>query len=317
RSSFSFQNSKTLNDIDVEAMPLASLHGVSIFSVTFLVNRKLVFFGSIDLRSVNIEKEEQESLKTYNFDNEPDVWNWKQSEDGEFASANVRKHLEKTYNVRSVFHSIYLAIRMIGSFLDIRSKADYGIMIFADKRSLDLSNGDRGAAFRDPYGVCLKSKRRDIGPYKYLFAIEAGSIDFKKKMNVSLLMRRLKHDRRSKLPGWILSHLRDAHLNLSTDMAVHIARESMMIDKGYPKIVAKCGHFEIDTCLKVSSRLLRSKCRKIAAADTTSSKKTHFAPHVFYYGDLFGQFVTEKKEIPMQENNVQISRGDMSYFHIK
>lgn len=34
-----------------------------------------------------------------------------------------------------------------------------------------------------------------------------------------------RHDKRSKLPGWILSHLRDAHLNLSTDMALHIARE--------------------------------------------------------------------------------------------
>ncbi|CAL5370305.1 unnamed protein product [Camellia sinensis] len=51
-----------------------------------------------------------------------------------------------------------------------RSKADYGMMIFADKR------------------------------YS-------------------------RHDKRSKLPGWILSHLRDAHLNLSTDMAMHIARE--------------------------------------------------------------------------------------------
>uniref|UniRef100_A0A803LRU8 DNA 5'-3' helicase n=1 Tax=Chenopodium quinoa TaxID=63459 RepID=A0A803LRU8_CHEQI len=34
-----------------------------------------------------------------------------------------------------------------------------------------------------------------------------------------------RHDKRSKLPGWILSHLRDAYLNLSTDMALHIARE--------------------------------------------------------------------------------------------
>ena len=34
-----------------------------------------------------------------------------------------------------------------------------------------------------------------------------------------------RHDKRSKLPGWILSHLHDAHLNLSTDMALHIARE--------------------------------------------------------------------------------------------
>ncbi|KAJ9562253.1 hypothetical protein OSB04_007413 [Centaurea solstitialis] len=63
---------------------------------------------------------------------------------------------------------------------------------FSNLMSLDLTGGDRGPAFRDPYGVCLKSKRRDIGPYKHLFALEAGSIDFKKKTNASLLTRRLK-----------------------------------------------------------------------------------------------------------------------------
>ncbi|KAI0492400.1 hypothetical protein KFK09_026671 [Dendrobium nobile] len=39
------------------------------------------------------------------------------------------------------------------------------------------------------------------------------------------IARYSRHDKRSKLPSWILSHLRDAHLNLSTDMALHIARE--------------------------------------------------------------------------------------------
>ena len=36
-----------------------------------------------------------------------------------------------------------------------------------------------------------------------------------------------RHDKRDKLPGWITSHLRDAHLNLSTDMLLHVAREFM------------------------------------------------------------------------------------------
>lgn len=48
-------------------------------------------------------------------------------------------------------------------------------------------------------------------------------------MNLNVLLltvcRYSRHDKRSKLPGWILSHLHDAHLNLSTDMALHIARE--------------------------------------------------------------------------------------------
>ncbi|THF98070.1 hypothetical protein TEA_027078 [Camellia sinensis var. sinensis] len=43
--------------------------------------------------------------------------------------------------------------------------------------------------------------------------------------SVYLLGLYSRHDKRSKLPRWILSHLRDAHLNLSTDMAMHIARE--------------------------------------------------------------------------------------------
>lgn len=34
-----------------------------------------------------------------------------------------------------------------------------------------------------------------------------------------------RHDKRSKLPGWVLAHLRDAHMNLSTDMAIHIAKD--------------------------------------------------------------------------------------------
>jgi hypothetical protein len=42
---------------------------------------------------------------------------------------------------------------------------------------------------------------------------------------VITICRYSRHDKRSKLPGWILSHLRDANLNLSTDMALHIARE--------------------------------------------------------------------------------------------
>lgn len=36
-----------------------------------------------------------------------------------------------------------------------------------------------------------------------------------------------RHDKRDKLPGWITSHLKEAHLNLSTDMLMHIAREFM------------------------------------------------------------------------------------------
>lgn len=82
------------------------------------------------------------------------------------------EYLRDTFQIKEgdflTFDALRQAAQCVGRV--IRSKADYGMMIFADKR------------------------------YS-------------------------RHDKRSKLPGWILSHLRDAHLNLSTDMALHIARE--------------------------------------------------------------------------------------------
>ncbi|KAL1547256.1 DNA helicase [Salvia divinorum] len=82
------------------------------------------------------------------------------------------EYLRETFQIKEgdflTFDALRQAAQCVGRV--IRSKADYGMMIFADKR------------------------------YS-------------------------RHDKRSKLPSWILSHLRDAHMNLSTDMAVHIARE--------------------------------------------------------------------------------------------
>ncbi|CAI5483377.1 unnamed protein product [Closterium sp. Yama58-4] len=82
------------------------------------------------------------------------------------------EYLRETFQIQEndflTFDAIRQAAQCVGRV--IRSKSDYGIMIFADKR------------------------------YN-------------------------RHDKRSKLPGWIVSQLPDAHLNLSTDMAVHIARE--------------------------------------------------------------------------------------------
>ena len=46
-------------------------------------------------------------------------------------------------------------------------------------------------------------------------------------MQVFADARYQRHDKRNKLPAWITSHLKDSHLNLSTDMLLHIAREFM------------------------------------------------------------------------------------------
>ncbi|KAG5542191.1 hypothetical protein RHGRI_021902 [Rhododendron griersonianum] len=49
-----------------------------------------------------------------------------------------------------------------------------------------------GTGFKDPYGICSEFGRRDIGPYKHLFAVEALSINPTRKANSVFLVRRLK-----------------------------------------------------------------------------------------------------------------------------
>ncbi|KAL5714241.1 hypothetical protein ACHQM5_016229 [Ranunculus cassubicifolius] len=46
--------------------------------------------------------------------------------------------------------------------------------------------------FQDPYGICKEYGVRNIGPYKHLCAIDAGSIDSSKNTNSFILIRRLK-----------------------------------------------------------------------------------------------------------------------------
>ena len=84
------------------------------------------------------------------------------------------EYLRDAFQIREndflAFDAVRQAAQCVGRV--IRSKADYGMMVFADKR------------------------------YQ-------------------------RHDKRDKLPGWITAQLRDAHLNLSTDMLVHVARDFM------------------------------------------------------------------------------------------
>lgn len=53
-----------------------------------------------------------------------------------------------------------------------------------------FSENDAESDFQDPYS--LTSKFKDVGPYKYFYSIEAGSIDLSHKANASFLIRRLK-----------------------------------------------------------------------------------------------------------------------------
>lgn len=56
-----------------------------------------------------------------------------------------------------------------------------------------LSSLSMASEFSDPYRICSKFGKRDIGPYKHLFAVEAASIN-PNKSNISVfLVRRLKY----------------------------------------------------------------------------------------------------------------------------
>ena len=84
------------------------------------------------------------------------------------------EYLRETFQIKESDYLAFDAVRQAAQCVGrvIRSKADYGLMVFADKR------------------------------YQ-------------------------RADKRDKIPRWITSHLKDSHLNLSTDMLVAIARDFM------------------------------------------------------------------------------------------
>jgi DNA excision repair protein ERCC-2 len=83
-------------------------------------------------------------------------------------------YLRDTFQIKESDYLAFDAIRQAAQCVGrvIRSKADYGLMVFADKRYM-------------------------------------------------------RHDKRDKLPRWITSQLREAHMNLSTDMLLTVTREFM------------------------------------------------------------------------------------------
>ncbi|KAI3435701.1 hypothetical protein D9Q98_001759 [Chlorella vulgaris] len=82
------------------------------------------------------------------------------------------EYLRETFQIKENDYLAFDAVRQAAQCVGrvIRSKADYGLMVLADKR------------------------------YQ-------------------------RHDKRDKLPAWITQHLKDSHLNLSTDMLLCIARD--------------------------------------------------------------------------------------------
>ncbi|KAJ4831612.1 hypothetical protein Tsubulata_014827 [Turnera subulata] len=58
--------------------------------------------------------------------------------------------------------------------------------------TLVSQGNDEEVQCRDPYGICSEFGKRDIGPYKHLFAIEVGTINTNRTSNSLFLLHRLK-----------------------------------------------------------------------------------------------------------------------------
>ncbi|KAL0377735.1 UNVERIFIED_CONTAM: hypothetical protein Sradi_3079000 [Sesamum radiatum] len=63
---------------------------------------------------------------------------------------------------------------------------------FSSLSAKALSENNVESNFRDPYCNFSELKKRDVGTYKHLYAIEARSVDLNRKTNASFLIRRLK-----------------------------------------------------------------------------------------------------------------------------
>ncbi|GAB2291378.1 hypothetical protein Dimus_025636 [Dionaea muscipula] len=63
---------------------------------------------------------------------------------------------------------------------------------FPSFSGLSSHSNVKGAEMRDPYGICLESEERDIGPYKLLSSIDARSIHPKRRASSVFLLRMLK-----------------------------------------------------------------------------------------------------------------------------
>ena len=133
-------------------------------------------------------------------------------------------YLHNTFGIREQDFLTFDAIRQSSQCVGriIRSKKDYGIIVFADKRCGQRVR--RAAEFAES-----SHTRHDPAPATPSRACDA----------ITRPCRYQSHDKRSKLPQWVLQFLPDAHANLQTTIAIDIARRFL-------KEMAQPGGFNIE-----------------------------------------------------------------------
>jgi DNA excision repair protein ERCC-2 len=93
----------------------------------------------------------------------------------------------------------------------IRSKVDYGIMVFADRRY------NKQVTANSPPLLNHKLSR-------VLFVF----LNVKFHRGLNSIPKPLQQDKKDKLPKWIMQHLEDKNSDLSTDGAVGVARDFLV-----------------------------------------------------------------------------------------
>ncbi|CAA0832782.1 Protein of unknown function- DUF547 [Striga hermonthica] len=166
---------------------------------------------------------------------------------------------------------------------------------FSSLAAKSSSGNDEELNFRDPYCTLSESKTRDIGTYKYLYAIEVGSIDLKQKTNASFLIQRLKIlldklssvrldglSHQQKLAFWIniynacimnVSHLRiySATINVGKHMLNAVMIEHLILRLPYHLKYVSCRFFpctylRVYTATQIESELEAAKRDYLQAA---------------------------------------------------
>ncbi|KAL7193221.1 hypothetical protein ACSBR2_024935 [Camellia fascicularis] len=165
--------------------------------------------------------------------------------------------------------------------------------------SLMLSNQE--TEFRDPSSMFSEFRKREIGPYKHLCSIEAGSIDFNRKTNAVFLVHRLE---------LLLSKLASVHLEGLTHQQklafwINIYNSCTMnafLEQGIPEtpemVVALMQNVRVYTASQVENEMEAAKQDYLQAAIGISKENKFIVPKLL--DSYLPDFAKDLEAIPDQ-----------------
>ena len=135
------------------------------------------------------------------------------------------EYLKDNFQIKESDYLAFDAIRQAAQCVGrvIRSKADYGLMIFADKRYDSWWLVCCSLLRRCPHSkqhITLQSQRCHV-------PLPVTCLKVLTRAQYNVHRRYQRGDKRDKLPKWISENMKEGNMSLSTDMLVAVAREFM------------------------------------------------------------------------------------------